>query len=277
MSVSRKRRVLNDDEYEDVIDANERWKSTSKWTSFQVERFRGFFENGVLEDIAGEFDISQVQLYPDAERILMPGIETINRELPSELPEQCVAFYNHLSQLSLFNDELPVDAVSHDLLLFTGFESQKLHFRPKPRLAITWREHRITSEADYGVYKLPLKGKGLTVYLAIVENKSGSKGWDWAVEHQLFGELVLAVVNRLSVNTQDQMVFGIVMQSSFLRFYSAYFPKEYLADLIKDKTPEQNIEIKRYPGTVPLDLMDVSEREQIVRILHAIRMRIESL
>ena len=52
----------------------------------------------------------------------------------------------------MFRDEPPVDSIAHDLLTFTGFETRKLHFRPKPHIEMEWRGHEISSEADYGVY-----------------------------------------------------------------------------------------------------------------------------
>ena len=96
-------------------------------------------------------------------------------------------FYNRVLQLP-FSDDPPVDAVARDLLDNTDFESNKIHFRPKPRLQTSCYDHNIVSIPDYGVFVRQSNEMNFQEYMLLIEDKNPSRGFNHA-EYQLTGEI----------------------------------------------------------------------------------------
>jgi len=263
--------MSSDEEYKPTGDIESIWNQTSKWRPIQLEILKVKFANGNVVNIE---DLSSVQLDPDVDRILLTGIDI---RTTTSVPKMQRAFFNRLVQLSTFSDEPPVDSVAHDLLTYTGYEDEVLHFRPKPHLEMVWQGHDITSEADYGVYSERSRGTTSTEYLVVVEDKPEKRRSYQGGECQLYGEMFLAGFNRYLQRKQDQIVYGMILRGPFVRLYKTVFEKRYFENIEHDKIPSVKISPKRFPPDTdfPLSLNDAEQREKIVRLLSVIRKEVE--
>ena len=236
--------MSSDSEYHPPGDSIEVWNRTSKWRPIQLEKLKVEFQDGDLRDIVENTDLSTVNFGPFIDRILLPDID-INSS--KDVSENQLPFFNRLKQLKTFSDEPPIDSITHDLLTYTGFEGRILHFRPRPRLRIMWRDHDIASEADYGVYSNRSCRLQYLEYLLIVEDKP-EKRWIYQIgECQLYGEMLLSAVIRYQDLKDDQIVYGIIIRGPLVRFYKTIFSRKYLSEISKDKIPSSRICPKIYP------------------------------
>ena len=171
--------MSSSDEYGDTEDV---WRQTSKWRPVQLEILKIEVKDGMVVNTS---NLDNTPLYVEAERILLSNVDIGTGFV--ELPDSQIPFYN---RLSMFRD---VDSIAHDLLTFTGFETRKLHFRPKPHIEIEWRGHGISSEADYGVYSEGSRITPNVEYLVVVEDKPEKSN---SGECQLSGEMLVAAIDR---------------------------------------------------------------------------------
>lgn len=171
------------------------WKQTSKWRPIQLEILKIEVKDGMVVDTN---NLDNTPLYVEAERILLSNVGTV------ELPDSQIPFYNRLSR---------DDSIAHDLLTFTGFETRKLHFRPKPHIEMEWRGHEISSEADYGVYS---ERSRITPNLVVIEDKPEKSN---SGECQLSGEMLVAAIDRYQNIKKDHIVYGMILRGPFVRLY----------------------------------------------------------
>ena len=265
--------MSSEEDYKPPGNTEKIWNQTSRWRPIQLEILKAEFINGEILNLD---NIDTIQLDPDVERILLSGIDIKTEKNISKIHRP---FYNRLIQLTTFIDEPPVDSVAHDLLTYTGYEDQILHFRPKPHLEMVWQGYDISSEADYGVYSERSRETSYKEYLVVVEDKPERRKSYQGGECQLYGEMLLAAFNRYTQKKQDQIVYGIIIRGPFIRFYKSNITKEYLKDIERDKTPLTKAISKRFPSDdeYPLSLNITKEREKIIRILHLIRKDVEDI
>jgi hypothetical protein len=266
--------MSSSDEYKPIGDTEDIWKQTSKWRPVQLEILKIEVKDGMVVDTT---NLDNTPLYVEAERILLSNVDIGTGFV--ELPDSQIPFYNRLTQLSMFRDEPPVDSIAHDLLTFTGFETRKLHFRPKPHIEMEWRGHEISSEADYGVYSERSRITPNVEYLVIVEDKPEKSKLYSSGECQLSGEMLVAAIDRYQNIKKDHIVYGMILRGSFVRLYKCVFRNEYLSTLTKDKYPASYTTIHRYPSEsqLPLSLNDKIERKTIVQLLSKIRIDLEQI
>lgn len=172
-----------------------------------------------------------------------------------------------------------MDSVAYDLLTYSGFESELLHFRPRPRLELLWNDKEISSDADFGVYSDNPKEFVTAKYFVVVGDKADKRKVYKGGECQLCGEMLLAATNRFSNVKRDHTVYGMIVKGLSVRFYKATYSKKYLSNLEQETSLKQTVIVKRYPSeTIPaLSLSDTDEREEIIRMLCSIRTNIEAL
>jgi hypothetical protein len=271
-----KNKMASSDEYVEPANNEEVWKHTSKWRAFQLEELNIDIQDGYVVNMQ---DLNNIPLYIDVERILMPGINISSSIDINTIPDSQLPFFNRLNQLSIFRDEPPVDSIAHDLLTFTGYESRKLHFRPKPNIKMQWKNHNIASEADYGVFTERSRTTANIEYLVIVEDKSISGKTHISAERQLCGEMLVAAMERFQSVSVDQFIYGMIIKGPLIRFYYCTFEENYLSCLDKDRKPIVTAIIHRYPSAkeMALSLNDSDQRKTIIQILSRIRVHLESL
>ena len=269
----------HENEYISTEDSEEVWKHTSKWRQFQIITLKLKYVNSSIKDIIGINDIQNIIFPEDVERILLSNVFIGSESANISLNKTQRKFYNRVIQIHNFVDEPPVDSVARDLLDCTDYESMKLHFRPKPKMRMTWRLHNISSESDYGVFSGMLKGQNRPEYLLLVEDKCPGYGGALRSERQLSGEMLLAAYNRAELSLKDQEVFGIIMKGDGIRFYRCIFSEDYLRDIFNDKWPQEEVEIFRYPpdNERSFSISHPQQRETIIRILCAIREHLEEV
>lgn len=269
---------MSDEDYEDSNDSFKIWKHTSKWRPFQLEILKIDFQPGELKDIIGDININDIILNEDIDRILLPGINITNNE-NININKKQLPFYNRLKQIIRFPDEPPVDSVAYDLLTWTEFEDVNIHFRPQPTLKMKWKDYEISSNADFGVYsdrsiyQIPVE------YLMVVEDKRARASVYQSGECQLGGEMLLAAYNRFENIQKDHIVYGIILKGSLIRFYKSIFPKTYLKELQRSKTPSIKVTPLTYPPQTEraLSLNIYEDREKIIRILCSLKQKTEEL
>lgn len=267
------------DEYIPTEDSEEVWKQTYKWRQLQITTLRIRYVNSSMKDIVYMNDIHNVIFPEDTERILLPNVHIRSGPINVMLSKAQRKFYNRVVQLYDFADEAPVDSVAKDLLDYTDYESVKLHFRPKPKMKMTWKLHNVSSESDYGVYSDRSRGQNPSEYLLLVEDKRPGLGGVLQPERQLSGEMLLAAYNRAGLQMKDQEVFGIIIKGDRVRFYRCIFSENYLRSIANDERPKEEAEIFRYPpdNEEPFSISHPQQRETIVRILCVIREHLEKV
>ncbi|CAO3616327.1 unnamed protein product [Cunninghamella blakesleeana] len=269
---------MSDEEYEYPHDSYKVWKHTSKWRPFQLDILKIDFQPGKIEDIIGNVDINNAILNDDIDRILLPGINITAYEKINITKKQ-LPFYNRLRQIMRFPDEPPVDSVAYDLLTWTEFEDTNIHFRPQPKLAMKWKNYNISSNADFGVYSDRSADQIPVEYLMIVEDKRARASTYQNGECQLAGEMLLAAYNRFENIQNDQIVYGIILKGSLVRFYKVTFSESYLQELRKSKYPTTTIEPLTFPPQTEraLSLNIYEQREKIIKILCILKQKMERL
>ncbi|KAK9736888.1 hypothetical protein K7432_018499 [Basidiobolus ranarum] len=253
---------------------NDIWKHTSKWRPRQLEELKISVEDGNVVDPP---QLSSIDMGPDVDRILLPGINVLSTDV--KISQSQRPFFNRLNQLRYFPDEPPVDSVAYDLLTYSGFESEILHFRPRPHLELSWNDKEISSEADFGVYSGNFTDFLNAKYFVVVENKAEKRNVYQGGECQLCGEMLLAATTRFTNIKRDHTVYGMILRGLSVRFYKATFSKDYLSNLEKETILKKSITIQRFPSetTQALFLSDTDDREHIIRILCSIRKNVEEL
>ena len=231
-------------------------------------------KDGVVVDMQ---NIQDAPLYVDVERIMMIGVNVSASIDTNTIPDAQLPFFNRLIQLTTFRDEPPVDSIAHDLLTFTGYESRKLHFRPRPNIKMQWKNHNIASEADYAVFTERSRTALTQEYMVIVEDKGTSGKSYTSTERQLCGEMLVAAMDRYQSINVDQLVYGVIIKGQLVRFYSCTFSEEYLSRLDEDKRPSELAIVNRYPSSkqMALSLNEHEQRRMIIQILSKIRAHIE--
>ena len=269
----------SDSDYKPPGDTKEIWSNTSKWRPIQLEILKVEFKDVEVEDIIDktEEDLNKMDLGPSIDKILLPGIDIDT--LPEDGPDDQIPFFNRLLQINTFTDEPPVDSIAFDLLNHIGFESRILHFRPRPQIKARWRDYYIASEADFGVFasrsrSLPL----LLEYVLIVEYNPTTCSIYQNGECQLYGEMLLSAMVRHQLSKVDQIIYGIIFQGPYVRFYKVNFSSKYLSDIRSDRFPSLKVYPVRFPieSKHPLSLNVPNQRRMIIQLLNAIRIRIES-
>ena len=269
--------MSHDEEYRPPGDSADIWGQTSKWRQVQLDILKLCISDGSESDIAGTNDIFSIELYADSTRLLLPCDNV--RDNSTNLSREQKIFFQRLLQLTIFDDEPPVDAVASDLLTYSGFESDNIHFRPRPRLRFTCLSHHVTSIPDYGVFIDGYIGPPANEYLVVVEDKAPSGYERQYRECQLCGEMLASAINRYSDRHSDKLMFGVIISGLEIRFYKTIFHKNYLESVVTDRLPAVKSIITRFPSAndFPLSLNTRNTRERIVRILHAIRLQLEQI
>ena len=270
----------SEDEYTPAEDSEEIWKHTSKWRQFQITSLKIKCVNSSIKDIVEVNDIQNIIFPKDVERILLSNIHIESEPANIALNNAQRKFYNRVIQIQNFTNDSPVDSVARDLLDCTDYESMKLHFRPKPKMRMTWKSHNVSSEPDYGVFYGTPREQYQPKYLLLVGNKRPGYGSPLQSERQLLGEMLLAAYNRTESSLEDQEVFGIVMKGDDrIRFYKCVFSENYLRDIANDRYPKEEVEIFRYPpdNEKAFSVSHPQQRETIIRILCAIREHLEEI
>jgi len=157
-------------------DSEEIWKYTSKWRQFQITTLKIKYINSSIKGIVGMDDIQNVIFPEDTERILLSDIYIRSGPVNVVLSKIQRKFYNRVVQLYDFSDEPPIDSIAKDLLDYTDYEGMKLHFKPKPKMRMTWKSRDVSSESDYGVYSDRSRGQNPSEYLLLVEDKRPDSG-----------------------------------------------------------------------------------------------------
>ena len=261
-----------DEEYKEPANKNDVWINTSRWKPTQLEILRVTYTEGKLSDIVGNINLEEIVIDQDSERLLLPDINIDISSVRDMKNIKQIPFFNRLKQLSKFSDEPPVDSIAYDLLNYTGFESEYIHYRPKPHLEITWRDHEISSEADYGVFKGLLEDL-FVEYMLIIEDKSYKAKVYQNGECQLFGEMLLAAHNNLTITGKGCKIYGIIIRGYFVKFYVCEFSEQYIRNIYNDKLQTIKINPIRYSknNQLGLSLKSYSDRQEIVKIMTAIR------
>jgi len=264
------------DEYIPVEDSEEVWKQTSKWRQYQLVALEIEYTNSSMSTVVDNMNIWDVALPEDTERILLPNVH-IRSGVDVALNKFQQKFYNRVIQLYDFADEPPVDSVVKDLLDYTDYESNILHFRPKPKMKMEWKGKMISSESDYGVYSDRSRGQNPAEYLLVVEDKRPGLGGVLQPERQLAGEMLIAAYNRSGIRVINQEVFGLILKGDKVRFYRCFFSQSYMRSIINDEKPKEKTRIHRYPpdDKEPLSISHPEQREILIRILCCIREYIE--
>jgi hypothetical protein len=271
--------MSQDEDYRPPGDSSDVWEQTSKWRPVQLEMLKLQLIDGNENDIVGTIDMLGVQLYEDAPRLLLPCDDVRNSSSVQHISREQRTFFNRLLQLTIFNDEPPVDAVTSDLLTYSGFESENIHFRPRPRLRFTCLLHNVTSIPDYGVFIDRPSGPPAYEYLVVVENKAPSTCDTQYKECQLCGEMLASAISRYGERRSDKLMFGALVSGLEVRFYKTTFSRSYLDSIFTDRAPYNFSEVARFPSAeeYALSLNKRDTREKIVRILHAIRLQLEQV
>lgn len=271
--------MSQDEEYKYPGNSKDIWEYTSKWKPIQLELLKIQVTDGNECNIVGVIDINNLELYADSQRILLPCDNIKNKESIKSLTREQLIFFNRLLQLTVFDDKPPVDAVTSDLLTYSGFECDTIHFRPRPRLRFTYMSHNITSIPDYGVFIERSNGLPANEYFVVVENKAVSNYDRQYRECQLCGEMLASAINRYNEIHNDKIMFGALVSGLEVRFYKVIFSASYLLSIVNDKVPSGKATIMRFPSAnnYPLSLNNKETREKIIRILHAIRIQLETI
>jgi hypothetical protein len=268
-----KRRRSSESEYIAPDDSKEVWGCTSKWRDYQLTVLKLKVVDGTLGDITCG---GKVELGEGLEgRILLPSLIIDGKSPPPYLTDSQKNFYRRVVQVSESKDEPPVDMVIFELLDASKFESDKLHFRPRPHLEIEWRNKRISSEPDFGIYSDESRKDDILEYMMVVEAKR-FKVNSLQPERQLCGEMLVASCERSISVMDDQEIFGMVVRGNLIRFYKTTFTKNYLIRILENGVPDEDIRIMRYPPSneKQLSLINPEDRLEIANILSSIRERI---
>ncbi|KAJ3317813.1 hypothetical protein HDV06_001133 [Boothiomyces sp. JEL0866] len=265
------------DDYKYPGDSDEIWKNTSKWRPVQLEILKVKFQDENIENMINDYNVNDLEFYPDVERILLPDINVNETNNEENLSRQQKIFFRRLKQLNYFSDEPPIDSITYDILTNIGFEENKLHFRMKPHLNLLWQSHKIGSEPDFGVF-INL-GPMQSEFLLVVEDKPEKAYSYQSGECQLFGEMLVAASNNYSNIRKNYKLFGVIIKGTNVRFYNTVFTKSYLSSIDNDKIPNEFIKINRYPSeeTLGLSLNLYRERELIIKILTNIKKELENI
>ena len=266
------RRHSSGSEYIPPDDSNEVWECTSKWREYQMEVLKINLVDGKRSDfIIGEPSINDGLI----ENVLLSSVVINDRNPPTYLTKAQKIFYRRVVQVTESKDEPPVDLVISELLEASDFESNELHFRPRPHLEMEWKGKCISSEPDFGVYSDESRESEILEYMMVVEAKR-AKATSLQPERQLCGEMLVASYGRFLLAMGDQEVFGMIVHGNLIRFYKATFSKEYLIQISEDKIPNESVKVTRYPprNCKPLSLINPVNREEIIMILPSIRERI---
>ena len=266
-------RDKQDTEFKRSGDEQSVWRSTSRWRVIQMEILKANFVN-----IDEMFNAAQPLSYsPFLEWIELRNVDNILRP-PDDLASNQRPFLNRLVQLQRFTDEPPVDQVARDLLTFSGFESELLHFRSRPHLEIEWRSYKISSEADFGVYSDRPGFGPYAEYVVVVENKPEAGPSLTKSECQLFGEMFVAAMVRHQMAKMNVQMYGILLSGPYVRFYHANFSDVYLRDIESERSPSISVTVERYPSDTVrgLSLIVKQERLEVVRTLLMIRHLVEA-
>jgi len=265
------------DEYVPKDDSEEVWKMTSKWREFQLMVLKMSYANSSLESVAGG-NLQAVILPEDSHRILLPNVFITSGAPTVDLNKAQRKFYNKVSSLYESTDEPPVDSVTNDLLYFTDYESPIFHYRPRPRINMTWKSHLIVSESDYGVYSDKSRGTNPQEYFLVVEDKRPGSGGFIQAERQLAGEMLIAAYNRAEIIMRDHEIFGMIVKGVLVRFYRCTFSERYLRGMARGGHPPNATVIHRYPpdNVQPLSVAHPNQREILVRLLCSIREHLEA-
>jgi hypothetical protein len=269
--------MSHDEDYKPPGDSADIWGQTSRWRQVQLDILKLYIGDGNECDIVGTTDIFSIELYADSTRLLLP-CDNVRDNITNLSREQKI-FFNRLLQLTIFDDEPPVDAVASDLLTYSGFESDNIHFRPRPRLRFTCLSHHVTSIPDYGVFIDRSVGPPANEYLVVVEDKAPGDYERQYRECQLCGEMLASAINRYSDRHSDKLMFGVIISGLEIRFYKVIFSRSYLESVVTDRVPPVRSIITRFPSAneFPLSLNKKHTRERIVRMLHAIRIQLEQI
>ncbi|ORX55004.1 hypothetical protein DM01DRAFT_1345362 [Hesseltinella vesiculosa] len=264
---------MSSDEYQDPSDTETVWKQTSKWRQMQLDDLMIDIKDGIVVDMV---NIQDAPLYVDVERIMMTGVDVSASIDTNTIPDAQLPFFNRLIQLTTFRDEPP--SIAHDLLTFTGYESRKLHFRPRPNIKMQWRNHSIASEADYAVFTERSRTALTQEYMVIVEDNATSGKSYTSTERQLCGEMLVAAMDRYQSINVDQLVYGVIIKGQMIRYYMCTFSEEYLSRLDEDKRPNECSTVYRYPSSkqMALSLNEHTQRRTIILILSKIRAYLET-
>lgn len=265
----------SDEEYKYPDDDDKIWRHTSKWRPFQLHILKANFKDTNLENFINYKDVC---LPSKAQNILLENVD-FDKTININLNEDQKIFINRINQLSIFGDEPPVDLVASDILTACGFEGDKLHFRPKPNLKLRWNNHKITSQADYGVYSDRTLKFINKEYFLVVEDKPENK-WNYqGGECQLYGEMLLAAINRYQDQKTSHIIYSMLIKGPLIRFYKAYFNKDYLKEIDIQQIPNIYIDVYRYPEeeNTLLNINKHDNRKIILQTLYNIKIDIENM
>jgi len=267
-----------DPKYKHPGDVKSVWKHTSKWRYVQIEILRARYIN--VDNIVEAEELDTVELSPLADTIMLSTVEDVQNP-PSDLTLPQRIFRNHLRQISTtFRDKPPVGLVANDLLTFSGYEDDVLHFRPKPHLERFLNGFMVSSEPDYGVYSECSRAGRYAEYFVVVEDKARMGSTSIKNECQLYGEMLIAAMYRYgNVRMQKIVVYGLVLRGLRMRFYEASFDAGYLESLINEEKPKEDVLIKRYPPDTEreLSLLVRDQRLKAIKVMSAIRTRVKLL
>ena len=268
---------MEDTDYQLPDDNEKIWRETSKWRPWQLKQLNAEFEDSLTFNQISSTD--NIQLSNKAQSILLPNID-FSQPLNIDLTEDQLIYINRIKQTILFpNSEPPVDLIANDILIICGFESRLLHFTPKPKIIATCLNHRIVSVPDYAIYSEKSIMLGILEYFVVVEDKPIKRSNYQDGECQLYGEMLLAAIERFDQENKDQIIYSMLIKGPTIRFYKAIFKTDYLFEIINQNKPLNSPILYRYPprNKRALNLISPIERNEILICLTSIKKAVETL
>ncbi|GAB5588181.1 hypothetical protein Unana1_03081 [Umbelopsis nana] len=263
---------------------NENWKTTANWCLNHLDELHleieymtyghsAFNSRSLCRYESKNQPGNPYVFYRDVGRLLIPFD-------PTDLDKKdFLAFSNKLERLKLMEDTCS-DSIAYDLLFFTGFESKNIHFAPDPNIEMDYNGVKIKCSASYGVFRKISK----LIHMLVLEDITGSRSIE-DLEVQLAGDMLIAVMNHYRFQKQfhytskEQMVYGMIMLKSYVKFYIGSFPTTYLEVLDSGDNMDGSLRgIVRSDSTkrmTNLNIYNQYDREVIVEILTVIKHDIE--
>ncbi|CAO3677312.1 unnamed protein product [Umbelopsis vinacea] len=224
-------------------------------------------------------DRQQLVLYKDAYRVILSGIDIKSK---NNVNEEVVPFFNRLKRRFDCRSEVVKDLITSDLLTYTGFESQHIHFTAYPNMKMKCGAEALKCNATFATYTILQD----FVHMVVLEDTDNQKILE-GMECQVIGNMLVAAMNRFEILRDHSRkicspcVYGMLLWRDQVHYYKGTFSSAYLSAVRSGERLKYWLDAKidriRHgsQGKTSYSLLDANERKLAVEVLTSIKMDIE--